>query len=356
MESCLEAFHLWKQYTGISGVDRVRITWLSCMDKPGFYFCICPDSLLAREHVHDMLASCGYNDCPVTVFWADEGLGEKFWDVLTLQGLGSSRQTLFIRNAQILSAEVWKKLSGALGIPRPGIMPVFFFEGAWEKGQPKLPAYLTRLKCFEFAGKKRWIWRSPSLDSRGIRNFLQERAKFRNLTLEPNTLEILEEILPPDAAAISAVVEQLALLVDDGVVRPEHTKEIASYVPDMVLFDLIRHIQDGRLDKALELVLREGDNSDGVLFPLLTLMTREARILWQLLAGENVYVPQHIVGLKRRLAANLGFRGIAKIFAALSKAEWNVKSGQLQPGQALEELIAELVRLFTFPRKHTRTD
>lgn len=101
-----------------------------------------------------MLASCGYNDCPVTVFWADEGLGEKFWDVLTLQGLGSSRQTLFIRNAQILSAEVWKKLSGALGIPRPGIMPVFFFEGAWEKGQPKLPAYLTRLKCFEFADKK----------------------------------------------------------------------------------------------------------------------------------------------------------------------------------------------------------
>ena len=293
-----------------------------------------------------MLSACGQGDAPLSIFWADEGLDGGFWDALTLQGLGGTRKNLFIRNAQLLSSEVWKKLSAVLGVPRPGILPVFFLESVWEKGQPKLPPHLTKLRCLEFAEKKRWIWRAPALDARGIRRFIQERASALGLTIRPDAMEVLGESLPPDAASVSSAVEQLSLLVHDGVIELEHTRNIARYTPDLVLFDLIRHVQEGRADKAWHAVLREGDSGDGILFPLLGLMAREGRMLWQLQAGESVYVPQHVAGMKRQLAARLGSAGLARIFAALCEAEWSVKSGRLQPGQSLERLIAELTLLF----------
>ena len=233
-----------------------------------------------------------------------------------------------------------------LGVPRPGILPVFFLESVWEKGQPKLPPHLTKLRCLEFAEKKRWIWRAPALDARGIRRFIQERASALGLTIRPDAMEVLGESLPPDAASVSSAVEQLSLLAHDGVIELEHTRNIARYTPDLVLFDLIRHVQEGRADKAWHAVLREGDSGDGILFPLLGLMAREGRMLWQLQAGESVYVPQHVAGMKRQLAARLGSAGLARIFAALCEAEWSVKSGRLQPGQSLERLIAELTLLF----------
>jgi len=293
-----------------------------------------------------MLSACGQGDAPLSIFWADEGLDGGFWDALTLQGLGGTRKNLFIRNAQLLSSEVWKKLSAVLGVPRPGILPVFFLESVWEKGQPKLPPHLTKLRCLEFAEKKRWIWRAPALDARGIRRFIQERASALGLTIRPDAMEVLGESLPPDAASVSSAVEQLSLLTHDGVIELEHTRNIARYTPDLVLFDLIRHVQEGRADKAWHAVLREGDSGDGILFPLLGLMAREGRMLWQLQAGESVYVPQHVAGMKRQLAARLGSAGLARIFAALCEAEWSVKSGRLQPGQSLERLIAELTLLF----------
>lgn len=322
------------------------------MDKPGFYFCLCPDSTLARAHARDMLAACGQDGAPLSVFWADEGLDGSFWDALTLQGLGVSQRNLFVRNAHLLPAEIWKKLSAALGTPRPGILPVFFLESAWEKGQPKLPAHLTKLRCFEFAEKKHWIWRAPALDARGVRRFIQEKASALGLSIRPEPLEVLGETLPPDAASISAAMEQLALLVEDGVVELAHTRNIAQYAPDLVLFELIRHIQEGRADKAWQAILREGDGGEGILFPLLGLMAREGRMLWQLQAGENIYVPQHVAGMKRKLAARLGDSGLAELFAALCEAEWSVKSGRLQPGQAMEKLIAELTLLFAPGKKH----
>ena len=302
--------------------------------------------MLAREHARSMLSACGQGDAPLSIFWADEGLDGGFWDALTLQGLGGTRKNLFIRNAQLLSSEVWKKLSAVLGVPRPGILPVFFLESVWEKGQPKLPPHLTKLRCLEFAEKKRWIWRAPALDARGIRRFIQERASALGLTIRPDAMEVLGESLPPDAASVSSAVEQLSLLAHDGVIELEHTRNIARYTPDLVLFDLIRHVQEGRADKAWHAVLREGDSGDGILFPLLGLMAREGRMLWQLQAGESVYVPQHVAGMKRQLAARLGSTGLARIFAALCEAEWSVKSGRLQPGQSLERLIAELTLLF----------
>ena len=319
------------------------------MDIPGFYFCLCPDSTLAREHVDGLLKRVNAvgREREIRTFWADEGLDGRFWEALTMQGLTERPRALLVRGAQTLTAEVWKKLSAVLATPRPDILPVFFLESLWEKGQPKLPAHIAKLRCLEFADKQGWVWRSAGLDARALRKHVQQRAAALELRLTPDALDALCAVVTPDAAAVRGVLEQLALASGDGEVGVELVRNMADSAPEVIIFEFIRHLQSGNSAAVWRTLLREGDGGESLLFPLLALLTREARLLWQIQAGENVWLPQQTANLKRSLASRLGTSGLANLFAALMEAEWAVKSGRRQPLQALEELVGSLTLAFT---------
>lgn len=318
------------------------------MDSPGFYFCLCPDSALAREHADGLLARVDTDgrEWDVCTFWADEGLDGRFWEALTMRGLTGRPRALLVRGAQNLTADVWKKLSSLLASPRPHILPIFFLESPWEKGQPKLPAHIGKLRCLEFADKKGWLWRSPGLDARALRKHVQRRAAAVGLRLAPDALDTLCVVVTPDAAAVRGMLEQLALASADGAVDVDLVRHMAESTPDVVIFEFIRHVQTGNAVEVWKTLLREGDGGESLLFPLLALLAREARLLWQLQAGENVWLPQQSSGLKRALVSRLGASGLATLFAALMEAEWAVKSGRRQPLQALEELVGSLTLAF----------
>ena len=319
------------------------------MDIPCFYFCLCPDSTLAREHVDGLLKRVNAvgREREIRTFWADEGLDGRFWEALTMQGLTERPRALLVRGAQTLTAEVWKKLSAVLATPRPDILPVFFLESLWEKGQPKLPAHIAKLRCLEFADKQGWVWRSAGLDARALRKHVQQRAAALELRLTPDALDALCAVVTPDAAAVRGVLEQLALASGDGEVGVELVRNMAESAPEVIIFEFIRHLQSGNSAAVWRTLLREGDGGESLLFPLLALLTREARLLWQIQAGENVWLPQQTANLKRSLASRLGTSGLANLFAALMEAEWAVKSGRRQPLQALEELVGSLTLAFT---------
>ncbi|MBS5049894.1 MAG: DNA polymerase III subunit delta [Desulfovibrionaceae bacterium] len=319
------------------------------MDIPGFYFCLCPDSTLAREHVDGLLKRVNAvgREREIRTFWADEGLDGRFWEALTMQGLTERPRALLVRGAQTLTAEVWKKLSAVLATPRPDILPVFFLESLWEKGQPKLPAHIAKLRCLEFADKQGWVWRSAGLDARALRKHVQQRAAALELRLTPDALDALCAVVTPDAAAVRGVLEQLALASGDGEVGVELVRNMAESAPEVIIFEFIRHLQSGNSAAVWRTLLREGAGGESLLFPLLALLTREARLLWQIQAGENVWLPQQTANLKRSLASRLGTSGLANLFAALMEAEWAVKSGRRQPLQALEELVGSLTLAFT---------
>ena len=319
------------------------------MDIPGFYFCLCPDSTLAREHVDGLLKRVNAvgREREIRTFWADEGLDGRFWEALTMQGLTERPRALLVRGAQTLTAEVWKKLSAVLATPRPDILPVLFLESLWEKGQPKLPAHIAKLRCLEFADKQGWVWRSAGLDARALRKHVQQRAAALELRLTPDALDALCAVVTPDAAAVRGVLEQLALASGDGEVGVELVRNMAESAPEVIIFEFIRHLQSGNSAAVWRTLLREGDGGESLLFPLLALLTREARLLWQIQAGENVWLPQQTANLKRSLASRLGTSGLANLFAALMEAEWAVKSGRRQPLQALEELVGSLTLAFT---------
>ena len=336
------------------------------MEKPGFYFCICPDGALLRSWMERELleplkkeqggqaasslmgglvpARSAAPD--IQTFWADEGLDRRFWDALTLLGMDGRQRILVVRGAHLLSAEVWKKLSAALATPRPGVLPIFCMECAWEKGQPKLPAHIAKLKCLAFADSKKWVWRSAGLEARTLRQYIQREAASLGLRMAPEALNTLSEMLIPDASAVRGVLEQLSLASQDGAVDVALVRQMTEFTPDAVIFDFIRQLQNGNVRAVWKTLLREGDGGESLLFPLLTLMAREARTLWQMNAGEKVFVPQYVEAEKRRLAAKIGFAGLAEVFDALAAAEFSVKSGARSPLQAMESLVARLTLVF----------
>ncbi len=338
------------------------------MDRPGFFFCICPDAALLRSWMEsELLAPLieqakqsgpslmgglmpSSSSAPdIQTFWADEGLDRRFWDALTLLGMDGRQRVLIVRGAHQLSAEVWKKLSSSLATPRPGVLPVFCMECPWEKGQPKLPAHIAKLKCLAFAEKQKWQWRSPGLEARTLRQYIQREAATLGLRMAPEALNTLAEMLIPDASAVRGVLEQLSLASQDGAVDVSLVRQMTEFTPDAVIFDFIRQLENGNARAVWKTLLREGDGGESLLFPLLTLMAREARTLWQMNAGEKVFVPQYVEAEKRRLAAKLGPAGLSAVFEALAAAEFSVKSGARSPLQAMESLVAQLTLIFGAP-------
>ena len=338
------------------------------MDRPGFFFCICPDAALLRSWMESELlkplikqakqsgpslmgglmpASSAAPD--IQTFWADEGLDRRFWDALTLLGMDGRQRVLIVRGAHQLSAEIWKKLSASLATPRPGVLPVFCMECPWEKGQPKLPAHIAKLKCLVFAEKQKWQWRSPGLEARTLRQYIQKEAASLGLRMAPEALNTLAEMLIPDASAVRGVLEQLSLASQDGAVDVSLVRQMTEFTPDAVIFDFIRQLENGNARVVWKTLLREGDGGESLLFPLLTLMAREVRTLWQMNAGEKVFVPQYVEAEKRRLAAKLGPAGLSAVFEALAAAEFSVKSGARSPLQAMESLVAQLTLIFGAP-------
>lgn len=317
------------------------------MPRPGFVYCICPDGQLLRQRLEELLERFpperGVYERQV--FWGDEDLGPRFWEALTLQGLFDTPRALVLRNAQNLPAEIWKRLSKALARPNPQTWPLFCLEGAWEKGQPKLPAHLTRLTCYAFAEKEGWIERLPGLTERSLRAYIQSRARGMGLGLAEGALDALCAVLPPDAASIDNELTKLALLTEGRAVSPEDTA-LTGALPEESIFALLRHLEEGHSAKVWAAVLDARTKSEDLIFPLIGLLTREARLLWQLLAREQVWVRPQEAEAKNRLAARMGIRGLTRLWDCIHEAELGIKTGQRSPAQALDALLGELNLLF----------
>ena len=250
------------------------------MERPGFFFCICPDAALMRSWMErelleplknaggagGLLGASAPSSAPdVQTWWADEGLDRRFWDALTLLAMDGRTRVLVVRGAHQLPADVWKKLSSALAPPRPGILPVFCLECPWEKGQPKLPAHVAKLKCLAFAEKQKWQWRSAGLEPRSLRQYVQREAAARKLCMSPEALNTLSEMLIPDASAVSGVLEQLSLASADGAVDVALVRQMTEFTPDAVIFDFIREEAGTAILKAqVDKIIRRMEEQKGI--------------------------------------------------------------------------------------------
>ncbi|MCL1915946.1 MAG: DNA polymerase III subunit delta [Desulfovibrionaceae bacterium] len=319
--------------------------------RPAFNLCLGPDAVLLREHIDAQLAAfppASGQAWKIRVFWGDAPLEAQFWHALGMQDLFQTPQALILRRANQAPLEQLKKISAALGGIPPQTWPFICLETEYEKGKPKIPATLARLKFYAFALEKGWVTGIPPLDQRGKSSFIKKNALALGLRLSAADLDRLGHFLPQDAGAIRLEMEKLALAADaSGRPAPEAVQMLGQE-PDLDIFAFLRGLQSGRRPEQIWIQFHKdrAGTSDAGLFGFLGMLLREARQLWQLLAGEPTSLPAFVVESKRSLAQNLGYTGLARIWDLALRADKGVKSGEHSPDQAFEFLLAELFRLF----------
>lgn len=314
-------------------------------ERPGFSFLVCPDGHLLRGALAKTLEAWPpeRGAWERHVFWGDEEPQSQFWELLSLEELFGAARAIVVRQAQLWPAAIWKKLSRALARPAPRTWPVFCLEVEWEKRRPKIPAHIARLRCFAFADERGWVWRGEGLGERDLPRHVRERAQALGLAFEPDALEQFCASVPADGLAIENELLKLRFMAAYKPVTTAMTAT-AGWSPECNVFACIRQMQKGDLAGVWRELARSED-SDRLLFSLLALLAREWRLLWQLLAGENVRLYPADAAFKRALAQRLGMAGVARGFAALADAEWQVKSGRASPAQALESVAVEMTML-----------
>lgn len=320
------------------------------MPRPGFFFCVCPDSKLIHEHIGSLLKKHppeSGGEYERRVYWGDEGLPDKFWSDLTMQSLIPAPKAIVVRNAQNLKAAHWTTLAKALNRLYPNAWPFFCFEVEFNRGKPKLPQGFSNRKFWKFAKKQKWVFESQGLTSKMAQDYVHTWAKSNGVTFAPGVLNTMVDALPLDARAIDLELGKILLaLGPDKQVQAQHAS-LLTFSAELDIFEFIKALQKGGGSAQVwKEILAQQIGGGTFLFLFLSLLVREARILWQLYFREPVKLPQFIIGEKQRLASQLGPERLPRIWELALEAEWGVKSGERTEGQALELLISGLAELF----------
>lgn len=334
------------------------------MSRPAFSICLCPDSHLLQGRINALCAArqSAAGAWQRHVFWGDDGLGQSFWEHLTLQGLFAAPKVLVVRNAQVLPAETLsKQLSPALLplVPKTGrgelpsalIWPFICFEVDFEKGRPKVPAHIQKLAFWQKAEELGWMEPVPSLAGSALKTFIRAEASRHNLALTPAEITLLEDALPQDAAFISSELAKLALTADAEGRLAKNAATLISQAQELGIFELMRLVQqNSNAPAAWRRILEDRLSGENLVFAFVALVLREARVLWQCLAGTPPPLPPQIAMQKKIAAQTLGFAGLARLWQIALMADKGIKSGERSPDQAFEMLASDLFLLFSGKR------
>lgn len=347
------------------------------MEKPAFSFLVCPDAKLLRDHIDSMLLQTpppsaggfggmlsgmgsephGSNNAGNAgnadsaweqhIFWGDEALSAKLWEQLNLQGLFAVPKAIIIRNAQNLLVDDWKKLSESLARVAPTTWVFLCLEVAFDRGAAKVPATIQKQACWKFAQKQGFVWENGGLNERSMPAFITAWAQKRGMRVSPAYVQKLSGALPFDAASAAGELEKLALLTPAGEELCTDMSVLTEYSEGMDIFAFIQALQTGGNPQLIwRNVFKEQGENDGSVFAFLAMLLREARIMWQILAGEQVRLPNSVLQNKTRLARQLGFARLVRLWDLALEAEKGIKSGERKPEQAMEMLIAALISFF----------
>ena len=141
-------------------------------------------------------------------------------------------------------------------------------------------------------------------------------------------------------------LSKLQLLAGGKPLTQEQARSV-SPTTEFNVFAFLRQLQAGQTASVWKSILEEQAKGEEPLFYLLAMLQREARQLWQILAGEQVRMGPSDQQAKQQTASRLGAAGLAKLWDAMHTAELSVKSGRRSPSQALDALMGDLTLLFT---------
>lgn len=320
--------------------------------RPGFSFLLCPDPELLRLEIESLVERNGEGkNWDRRVHWADEDLTDAFWSDLTIGDLMGTPRLVVVRRANAFLKAHWEKLTQALSSFNTQIWPIFCIEnGPNKKGEMKPPAMLAKMKYWPVAEKRGWVWASPGLTQATMPDFVRRFAGRHGLSIPPQVERALADALPLDAVGARNELDKILLAAgEDKTVKPEHAA-LVSHEADMDVFAFIGSMMQGaNPEKVWKKVFdnRLVSSTDSIFFSFLALITREARILWELCMGEqpSQWVRRQDLNAKKALAKRLGPARLSRIFDLVLEAEFGVKTGQRSPEQAFEAIVGGMFTL-----------
>ncbi|RQD64728.1 MAG: hypothetical protein D5R98_03970 [Desulfonatronovibrio sp. MSAO_Bac4] len=321
------------------------------MSRPGFYFCFCPDPNLIKMQVNKVLEGTGQKNWTKQTIWIDDPAQHtKIWDALNLPPMAGPPRAVLLRKCESAQAQFWKDISPCLRGFKSGIWPFFCFESAWDKGKPKIPATVSKRKFFRFAREKSWIWEFPGLTRENISRYINQKLAELETHADSDVKSALSLMLPLSSQAVDMELEKLSLLsLPEREITQEHLQVVPSHL-DMDIFSFLMQIQNGTdLTPAWRKIFNEQLKGEGLLFPFMGLLLREARILWLLATGQEqgVHLYPRQKQSKKALAQKIGVTKISALWEMIIDAETGVKSGRINPEQAMELLTAGLFEIFS---------
>ncbi|NJB69000.1 DNA polymerase-3 subunit delta [Desulfobaculum xiamenense] len=324
------------------------------MPRPGFSFLLCPDAELLRQQIETLVETHGEGTTWFRrVYWADDGdLPGAFWQDLTIPDLMGTSRLVVVRRANAFLVDGWNRLTSTLSSFSSHIWPIFCLEAGLDKqGNPKAPATLTKQKYWAVAEKRGWVWSSAGLTRSTLPGFIKRHAARNGVTIQPDALNALSDLLPLDALGARNELDKLILAAGDSGRVDASMLSIVAAETDMDVFEFISTLfSGGSPEKVWKKVFdnRLVSSTDSILFSFLALLQREARILWELAHGDqpSAYVPRGALSAKTKMARSLGATRLARIWDLSLEAEFGIKSGQRTPEQAFEALVGGLYGVF----------
>ncbi len=314
--------------------------------RPGFYFCICPDPEIIKDFIESEIKKLK-GSWEKKVVWADdENLHKNFFGLFNASSIIGKKTALILRKANTLSKDFFDKLSKFLNRFHDDLFPFLCIESEWIRGKPPIPKHISSQKYYLVAEKKGWIFTHPGVSSEFLNKYLRDWANKHNIIIEQDIFYLLKEILPKDLAGIKNELKKLELSSKDKKITQKDLKVIWPSL-DFNVFDLISSIEGLKPPKLIwEAILKNKFDTYDDVIPMLHLILREGRILWQLVHGEDVYLPYKTKQEKMMLAKRVGKKNIIEIFNIVCDADLKLKTTNLTPGEIFQMAVSNLQKIF----------
>jgi len=318
-------------------------------ERPGYSIFVCPDQEMVRRRLERLMALAG-GDFERQVFWGDaDPFDGAFWQTLSSVSLFAKPKVVVLRRAEGLDKDFWENLTRPLSGFNEYVWPVVCLEGPHDpKKGPSLPKGLSERPYWKAGLKREWVWICAGLTAENMAPMLRDWAGSRGLSVAPGVLRDLAGILPRDMAACAGELEKLELAAKDGTIGPE-ALALLNVEAQLDVFGFLKALEEGKSPSEVWSTVfgRQLAADDGFLFQFLAILTREARILWQMLHEDpDLKVHPYVRKLKGPMVSRLGAAGLARLWEFIMEAESSVKSGRASPDQALERLVGDLYALF----------
>jgi DNA polymerase-3 subunit delta len=207
-----------------------------------------------------------------------------------------------------------------------------------------------RKKTYKFFEKLGASYEFGHLTGQARRARIQNEAGRLELKLSEAALAHLDFALGPDLFTIVRELEKLAAYADGEEVSAETAAEVAAASRLDNVYDMVKHVGEGKLGQALEELRRlllSGERPES----MIGLFARQIRLIWLARClreaglppseiASHLKVPPFYVGEYLESADRLDDDRLAKLHRLLAELDTGVKTGRVAPALALELFAA----------------